>query len=195
MCPELLLFSLDFETNLKEVSFHPPNLHDSQERLLPAALIPICSFESSMSVFGQGSGTTCAKFQPTVLAGQMCYSIDISKDEKAANYKQEGIKLTMVIDPNFMWNNRLEGTPESEANIYLHTLSPYTSFRNGSYKLSALKRMTGSKDFMKLPLEKKKCHGETIESCSTRKYLQRVHNECQCLLWELETSSIKMVWL
>ena len=123
----------------------------------------------------------------------MCYSIDVSKDEKTAKYKQDGMKLIVVIDPNFMWNSRHEGTPESEANIYIHTLSPYTSFRNGSYALSALKKMTSSDDFMKLPFEKKKCHGETMESCNTRKYLQRVHNECHCLLWELETSGHQMV--
>ena len=65
------------------MSLHPPHLIDSSGSLTPAALIPVCAYQTNMTLLGQTRHdlpfTVCDKFQPTVLEGQRCYELDLSK--------------------------------------------------------------------------------------------------------------------
>ena len=72
------------------------------------------------------------------------------------------------------------------ARIYLHTLSPFTDYRNGSYAMSALKKMTGTKGFLGLPDAEKRCQEETLDECNSQKYFDKVRTECHCTLWALD---------
>ena len=182
---------------MSEVSLHPVHLTDSMERLLPAALIPICLYQASTSLLGlPGDKVTfeaCGKFKSYQLEGQLCYSLDL-KDiviRGSKTGKENG--LLIVLDPttgsfedNDSQNNKL-------ARIYLHTLTPFTNSKNGSYALSVLKKMTGTASFMKMSDELKGCQVETYEECSSRKYLARVAEECGCVPWALSSSRREQV--
>ena len=122
----------------------------------------------------------CIKFQPTVLEGQMCYSMDLSKtgiSSKAG--KSNGLML--VLDSNSPWDGAM-----NIARIFLNTLFPFTDYRNGSYAMSSLKKMTATKAFLGMSVSDKKCQVETLEECKTRKFLEKIQKECRCTQWALQ---------
>lgn len=159
------------------VSFHPAHLTGSQDRLLPAALIPFCSYQGRTLGNEIDGFVSCDKFQPTVLEGQMCYSLDLNTiDNVNKSGSGKGNGILMVFDSN--QENKL-------ARIHLHTLSPFTSNRNGSYAMSSLKKMTGTTDFLKMPDAIKKCNVEPFANCNTKNYFEKIRNKCKCVLWAL----------
>ena len=173
------LFQADSGT--REVSLHPAHLTDSRDRLLPAALIPFCSYQASMLGKEVDGFVACDQFQPTVLEGQMCYSLDLSKtgmNESSKAGKNNGLEL--VLDPNIPGDGG-----QSAARIFLHTLFPFTDYRNGSYAMSSLKKMTATKGFLGMSETNKKCQVENFEDCKTMKYLEKIQKECHCIQWAL----------
>ena len=178
-----LIFSSFFfshaDPGTREVSFHPAHLTDSQNRLLPAALIPLCSYQGAKLGKEMKGFVACDKFQPTVLEGQMCYSLQGAGKAKAG--KRNG--LLLVLDSDKVAVGKKD---TNLARVYLHSLSPFTDYRNGSYAMSALKKMTGTEGFLRLPYSAKKCQVETFEDCNRRKYVERVRTHCHCTLWALQ---------
>ena len=73
----------------------------------------------------------------------------------------------------------------------IHTLAPFTTFRPGSFKMNALKKMTGTSSFEKLPDKQKKCSVRIRAECQTQKYLAAVRKHCNCTLWALAASNAK----
>ena len=67
------------------------------------------------------------------------------------------------------------------AKIKINTLSPGAGFDGGIYRMSDVKRMTATDDFLKMPLKNRKCEVELYEDCRTRKLLE----ECNCVPWEV----------
>ena len=47
--------------------------------------------------------------------------------------------------------------------------------------MTAVKRMTAKKDFLKMPLKERNCEVELYEDCRTRKLFE----ECKCVPWEV----------
>ena len=165
------------------MSLHPAHLTDSQDRLLPAALIPFCSYQGELLGKEVDGFVTCNQFQPTVLEGQICYSLNLSKVHKVNSSKtgkQNG--LVLVLDPNTPGNE-----DENVARIDLGILSPLTDYTNGSYAMSALKKMTGTEGFLGLPDADKRCQTETSDEYNTQRFLEKVQAECHCTLWALDT--------
>ena len=148
----------------------------------------------------------CSQFKPTVLEGQLCYSLDISSI--VTNNTKAGQKngLVLIIDPgrhkdteikqsdhsladqfqsfNFEQNHKVSGL----ASIYLNMLASFTDYRAGSYALSAPKRMTGSDSFLALPAEENKCQMESFEDCQAKKYVEEVQARCGCVPWALSSA-------
>ena len=116
----------------------------------------------------------------------MCYSLDLSKVEHI-NKTKIGKKnsLILVLDLNLDFNQS-----KDFATFHIHTLSPFVGFRNGSYPISALKKMTGTKGFLNTPDIVKDCQTGTFEDCSTRKYLERVRHDYHCTLWALDNTEV-----
>ena len=52
--------------------------------------------------------------------------------------------------------------------------------------MTVVKRMTAKGDFLKMPLEDRKCEVETYEDCRTRRLIE----ECNCIPWELPSSQV-----
>ena len=172
-------YDLSFpDPSIQELSLHPAHLINGQGQPLPSALVPFCSYQSTMMGRELEGFVACDKFQPTVLEGQMCYSLDLKDMKKSAPGKSNG--LSMILDANTIGNEE-----ENVAKIYIHTLSPFSEYKNGSYGLFSLTKITGTSGFLSIPDADKKCQVEAFEECNTRRYLQRVHIKCKCAPWAL----------
>ena len=146
-------------------------------------------------------------FKPSILEGQLCYTLDVNEAAKvtvgdrvkSGAGKRNG--LLLVIDPGFADQDdddevardvnvevktlNLEETREDtkEPKIYLNTLDGYTTFQKGSIAMSALKKMTGTDNY--IANKNKDCSVETFEDCQARRFLVEVENQCACVPWSL----------
>ena len=159
-----------------------------------------------MSIIGDMNNnlpfTACSQFQPVVLVGQLCYSLNITSIDTGKTGTGKGAGLVIIIDTGVQTTNEFEsedlnknplalassGIDAGSAGIYLDTLSSFTDFRDGSYTLTALKKMTGTDSFLKQTEEEKKCRIETLEDCQARSYIDRVQEKCGCVPWALTTA-------
>ena len=68
--------------DLRILSSHPPHLKGPNGTILPFAFIPFCAFATDMSVTGEKldilSYPVCNKFKPSILDGDLCYTLDTS---------------------------------------------------------------------------------------------------------------------
>ena len=192
-------------------SVHPPHLIDLENRLTPAALIPFCAYQTNMTLLGQTRKdipfVVCSQFQPSVLEGQLCYSLKL--DKQIWRKSGAGLKngLILIIDPRKLRmgleiQNKKEGndaminslnlesinTDQDNARIFIHTLSGFSDFRAGSYAMSALKLMTATDNFKDLLFEKRKCQIENFETCHVTKYIEKVSEKCDCVPWVLSSA-------
>ena len=194
---------LDFTA---EVSLDPPHLVDSQEQLTPSALIPFCAYDGDMNITGQYvtglDFPICNKFKPTILNGQLCYQIDM-KDilKEKVTRPGRGFGLTLAIEQkartleqssNVFKASLQQGRlytkidiPEFSSSIHLNNLVKYTDSRAGLYKMSVLKKMTGTEGFLGLADITKGCQIEDQTKCERRKYLEEGQRRCGCLPWTL----------
>ena len=193
------------------MSVHPPHLIDSSGSLTPAALIPFCAYQTNMSLLGQTRQdlpfTVCDQFQPTVLEGQRCYSLDLSKI--STDNTKSGLKsgLVLIMDPIEKEQTKQAEIKDkitslnfesiqysgSSAKIHLNTLASFTDYRAGSYAMSGLKKMTGTDTFLELPDAAKKCKTKTFEECHVVRYIAEVQNQCGCVPWGLNSTMAQQV--
>ena len=183
----------------RELSLHPVHLTpDKEGHLPPSALIPFCSYQGDSNLLGQerpelDNLTICDTFEPTILEGQLCYSLDIAKlgAKRTNSGKLSGLFLLLDPNPyqlnNTEWNVRGSETGDQSFQVFIHTLAQYSAHGPGSYLMSALKKMTGTESFKKLPDNQKKCLVHNREQCQTQKYLDQVQRECKCTPWVLQT--------
>ena len=197
----LLLLFLD----AYEVSLHPPHLIDSSGSLTPTALIPFCAYQTNMTIVGQKVQDppfmACSQFYPTVLEGQICYSMNLSTVKTGKTKTGLDSELFMIIDSGRSRDNResrldhkhdpftLSLKPQSDdmssARIHLNTLTSFTDTRTGTYSLSVLKKITGTKNFKNLPDRFKDCQVEAFEECQTKMYAKEIQDKCDCIPWAL----------
>ena len=189
-----------------EVSLHPAHLIDSSGSLTPGALIPFCSFQTNMNMLGEMKEglnfTACNKFQPIVLEGQLCYSLNLTSIDTWKTKKGKGVGLVIIIDIGVQNAETLliqdfnknplafapSGVDAGSSRIYLNTLSSFTDYRAGSYAMNALKKMTGTESFLKQADKEKKCRIGTLEDCETKSFIDRVQKKCGCVPWALSSA-------
>ena len=174
----------------QELVLHPVHLQSSNSKKNPSALVPFCSYQGDSSLLGQklDNLTICDKFEPTILEGRFCYSLDISKLKKHPTKAGIANGLLLLLDPNPFQLSSIEAEDHSSATIYIETLAQYAAEGRGGHAMSALKRMTGTSSFEELPDEQKKCQIHNREECHTKKYLDQVKSKCGCLPWTLATN-------
>ena len=80
--------------------------------------------------------------------------------------------------------NKIPKNRDNGAKLYIHTLSPYTGYGKGSYKMTALKKMTGTTDFLGMSETDRKCQLEVYENCRLDAFYS-AGKDCQCVPWEL----------
>ena len=199
------LYILDSSGRKNEVSLQPPHLIDSEGDLAPAAFIPFCAYETNMTLLGEQRAElpfpVCSHFQPTVLSGQLCYSLDLKSFTKSMPEKNSGLMIildqggtlddsqdiaTPSLDNDFdSINLKISVSHESSAKIYLNTLASFTDYREGSYAMNALKKMTGTTSFLLQTDEQKNCRIETYEDCQAKVFIAKVLKNCGCVPWAL----------
>ena len=189
------------------MSVHPAHLTSSDQSLTPSGLIPFCAYQTNVTLVGQERPDlpfpVCSQFYPTVLEGELCYAINITSLTKVET--KEGLKngLLLVLDLGNPDNRQVskslkhdyqsfnlepESKQSSSAKIYLNTLARFTTFKSGSYAMSALKKMTGTDNFLGLTVGQKKCQIETYEDCWTKTYIESVQSQCRCVPWALSSA-------
>ena len=171
---------------------------------MPSALIPFCAFKRLL--IGKRTANlsvpVCTSFLPVIHNGKLCYQLDNSKlgmGLKGGNGVMEGLILLLDINADRtsailgenldeLNNYRLDMSPapkSGQAEIYIHTLSPFTGHGPGDYKMSVLKKTSGSGMFLDLPVSKKKCQVEKRETCAVRSWLANLRNRCNCIPYKL----------
>ena len=168
--------------------------------LPPSALVPFCSYQRDSNHLGQkrpelNNLTICDKFEPTILEGQLCYSIDTAKSATVSAVTRTGKTngLWILLDPNpFKLNvssvSKLDDQ-KREFKVYVHTLAQYTAHGPGAHAMSVLKRMTGTKSFKQLADSQKNCQVHIREECEKKRFLDQVQSKCSCLPWALEAGA------
>ena len=78
---------------------------------------------------------------------------------------------------------------DKEAMVFIHTLKSRSGFGAGRYAMSALKRMSPTEDFLKLPPTARRCADEDQQHCSMKRYLDQKLQECGCIPWEFPKGS------
>ena len=124
--------------------------------------------------------TACHNFQPSVLEGQLCYSLNLTNIKTKLDKKKE---LLLLLDP---------GTSKEQdfpLRIKVHMLAPYTDFRSGRYAMTAIKKISGTESFMGLPESERNCQSEEFEGCYKRKYFSRVQEMCGCIPLSLSSNN------
>ena len=103
--------------------------------------------------------------------------------------QQGNVKIGNTETENFDYIN-LHATKiaDSSFKLYINTLSPFSSYKPGSYALSDLKKMTGTQSFLELPDERKSCQTETFEVCRNQMYMEKVQEKCGCVPWSLSSA-------
>lgn len=150
----------------------------------------------------------CSQFKPTILDGQLCFQLDLASvlegklDTRAG--KENG--LMVIVDINEERSvqvdvNKRERSDDRSLNlaviqsdrskyakIYIHTLAQFAGHGPGSYAITALKKMTGTTQFLQMTDDKKHCQSEVFEECKNQRYLEEGRTECGgCVPWGLET--------
>ena len=177
--------------------------HDEEGRLPPSALIPFCFYQKENSFLGRqrpemNNITVCDKFQPTILEGQLCYSLKIAKlseNHKKSTKSGKEHGLLLLLDPKPYQLNHTEQNAESSMGnrfkVFIHTLHTHTTFGPGELAMTTLKKMTSTKSFKQLPDYQRKCLDHSREECQTQKYLDQVQKECKCIPWALRKNQVR----
>ena len=175
-----------------------------EEKKMPSALIPFCAFKRVMSGERRAnlSVPVCTSFAPVIHNGQLCYQLNNSRlgvEQKGGNGVREGLLLLLDInadrssailggnlDDLSKYRFDMSPAPESgQAEIYIHTLSPFTGHGPGDYKMSVLKKTSSSDMFLDLADTKKKCQVEKREMCTVKEWLANLRNRCNCIPFKL----------
>ena len=181
---------------------------DSTGATSSSALIPICAYQGDMARLGQVTSDlpwpVCSSFKPTILYGQLCYTLKV-KGSKALPGKHGKLQLLIdhtptapVVDFKVPKNNKTKMTmlqaeedlsSVGQAEVYLSTLSSIRTraMLGGdlSISLTGLKKMTGTEAFLNLKDSEKSCSLVTFEECQTKHFLEQVQEKCGCLPWTL----------
>jgi hypothetical protein len=108
------------------------------------------------------------------MAGQLCYRLNTSR-LPAASGSRVRHSLMLLVDLNEEMSSALTASDQQDPDLVLHgmdlsevpaagqaaitvhTLSPFTGYGPGHYRMTVLKQTTGSDNFLKLTDKKKKC--------------------------------------
>ena len=170
-----------------------------------SAFIPFCAFEGQLRISESISRLTnltfpiCQSFVPTSLDGQLCYKLQVNTTTKGSE-NREGLVLILDMnedrslavdspqnimskdDPIDFSMNLMTNPKRNSATIHIKTLSSFKGFGSGSYRMTSVKKLKGTKDFLAMSSEDKRCSLEDYEECRRRS----LYEKCQCVPWEHE---------
>ena len=188
----------DDEDYSKEESFNPVHLiDDNKGHLPPSAFVPFCSYQADNKTLGKerpelSNVTMCNTFEPIVLEGKLCYSIDVTKTKKMPTLAGKTGGLFLILDPNpYLQNFGEAQTADGRQSfeIYINTLGQYRAYEGGAYAMRTLKQMTATESFTQLPDSQKKCLVHNIVECQAEHFLDQVKSNCNCIPWALQINT------
>ena len=197
---------------MEDVINHPVHgLLSSTGSLLPSALVPFCAFASDLSFAGQVTTNitfpVCSQFKPAVIDGQQCYQLDIgafSNRKLTRRGKENGLLLILDINAEKGINvEQAQGDNDDHtsmdflndnkdahsAKIYIDTLDHFFGKGPGNYEMTALKKITGTPNFLMLPEADKGCQMEKYEECMNKQYVEMGKQICGCVPFALGKTS------
>ena len=185
---------------------HPPHLKpsfDSSSAFIPfCAFQSNMALSNHLVYMDDIVYPVCSSFQPTILEGQLCFKLQINSTSAEgkknqlmflldynedrsiyapkANVSTQNIqgRIAKKINSKIHTLN-MDGAADiqrKEAKVHIGTLSSFRGFGGGTYKISDVKKMTTTEDFMNMPLEDRKCEVKPYEECQNQKLLE----ECNC---------------
>ena len=190
---------------MAEIS-HPPHLNpnfESSSAFIPfCAFQSNMALSDHLKYIDDIVYPVCSSFQPTILEGQLCYKLQVNSTGAEGKKNQ----LMLLLDYNedrsiyapqkTKWMQYIQGgiakkinskiltlnmdgaadIQRKEAKVHINTLSSFRGFGSGTYKISDVKKMTTTDDFMNLPLKDRKCEVKPYDKCRNQKLLE----ECNC---------------
>jgi hypothetical protein len=94
---------------------------------MPAAFIPFCAFKGDLTTLCEPIGglnfPACTHFQPTILGGQLCYSLNVSSVVSTAEKKTESGKKKGILIAVDLTNDRIYGGKEEKDSSQFVTLT------------------------------------------------------------------------
>ena len=109
-------------------------------------------------------------------------------DDLSLRTSPKGDQGADVAKENINFDTDVESLQRVSAKIHINTLSPYTGFGGGIYKMTDVKRMTAKDDFLMMELKDRKCEVELYEDCRTRKLFEK----CNCAPWEVNKQGFQV---
>ena len=188
------IFISDDVLNMARVSNHPVHMRADA----PSSFIPLCAFDGELDRYGTHLGNFsvpfCSAFAPTIIEGQLCYALNITKIglvkealffidanlERSVHAPQQNSKKSGAL--------RLKqglGEKSQLAKIHIDTLEPFTSETFASYALTSLKKMTSTQNFEEMSDDDKGCRMEARGDCERNILVQKVTEMCQCVPFSL----------
>ena len=169
--------------------------------------VGFCAFNGQLGISNSFSPLTgssfplCASFNPLALDGQLCYNIKL-KNVTSSNTRIDGLILILDLNedrlvPIVMEEEHDQSCTKHTFNpkdlgakkavkLHINTLSSFKGFGAGDYKMTSVKKLVGTEDFLSMPEKTKKCKLEMFEDCRIRKLFQN----CNCSLWELKSIQV-----
>ena len=127
----------------------------------------------------------CSQFQPTVLDGELCYSMKADALKEGKSQPGKPNSLLLILDTGISKEEEYELTTENHPGMYIDslnldteptsknpikinigTLASFSDHRVGSYSLQSLKKITGTESYM--ARSHQKCQLEAFETCHTK---------------------------
>ena len=180
---------------------HPPHLKNGSA---VSAFIPFCAFEGELMISDELSWQqnmpfpSCQSFTPISLDGQLCYKLQVNKTTKGSD-NREGLLLILdmnedmlfpfdsqidtmkIMNPTLFSSNLMTSVNLNSAKIHIKTLHGFTSLNPGSYRMTSVKKLKGTKDFLGMSQVDRKCSLEDFEDCKRKALFEK----CKCVPWEL----------
>ena len=154
----------------------------------------------------------CSSFHPTLLDGQLCYKLKVNTtsaegkknqlmllldyNEDRSIYAPRDKNLMQSIFAGMLSSRKKKNTlsmdgaaniQKKEAKVHIDTLSSFKGFGGGAYKMTVVKKMTSTDDFLIMAPEVKKCEVESFEQCRA----QRLSSECNCVHSAIATDQVE----
>ena len=200
-----------------DVSVFPSHVTDSNNNQIPTSLVPFCGFGGNMNTTGKYIDVltfpVCDKFEAVLRDGRRCYALDMKSVVAAGGGGKtkpgKENSLFIAIDDTTTFNvkqtksknePKVKGRLRPEVKVEEHAttilislIESYTNSKAGRYKMTSLKKMTGTDSFLALSDETKGCQIEPEEDCNRRRLSEEIQSHCGCLPWIFKQDGFEYV--
>ena len=199
-----------------DLSVYPPHVIDSNNNQIPTALVPFCGYGGNMNITGKYidglNFPVCNKFEAVIRDGKRCFALDMKSvieaegAEKTKPGKENSLFIaiddstTFNVKPQSKKELKVKGqlrpevkVEENAATILISLIESYTNSKEGRYKMTSLKKMTGTESFLALTDKSKGCQIEPEEDCKRQRLVEEIQRQCGCIPWIFKKEGFEYV--